>query len=34
LKYRLVNDADTEKRIVHHQLAEIALLRLSQELQP
>lgn len=34
LKYRLVNDAETEKRIVHHQLAEIALLRLSQELQP
>ena len=33
LNYRLLNDADSEKRIVHHQLAEIALLRLSQELQ-
>lgn len=32
LTYRLLNDPDTEKRIVHHQLAEIALLRLSQEL--
>ncbi|WP_407304740.1 2-oxo-4-hydroxy-4-carboxy-5-ureidoimidazoline decarboxylase [Acinetobacter sp.] len=34
LKYRLVNDPEIEKRIVHNQLAEIALLRLSQELQP
>lgn len=33
LKYRLVNDPDIEKRIVHHQLTEIALLRLVQELQ-
>ncbi len=33
LKYRLANDPETEKRIVHTQLAEIALLRLSQELQ-
>lgn len=33
LKYRLLNDVETEKRIVHHQLAEIALLRLSQELK-
>ena len=33
LKYRLDNDSETEKRIVHNQLAEIALLRLSQELQ-
>lgn len=32
LKYRLVNDPEIEKRIVHNQLAEIALLRLSQEL--
>ena len=34
LKYRLVNDPEIEKRIVHNQLTEIALLRLSQELQP
>ena len=33
LKYRLVNDPEIEKRIVHNQLAEIALLRLSQELK-
>ena len=33
LEYRLANDPETEKRIVHTQLAEIALLRLSQELQ-
>ena len=33
LKYRLLNDPETEKRIVHHQLAEIALHRLAQELQ-
>ena len=33
LQYRLLNDPETEKRIVHHQLAEIALLRLKQELQ-
>lgn len=32
LEYRLANDPDMEKRIVHNQLAEIALLRLSQEL--
>ena len=32
LKYRLVNDPEIEKRIVHHQLAEIALSRLAQEL--
>ena len=33
LNYRLVNDPDIEKRIVHQQLLEIALLRLSQEVQ-
>lgn len=33
LRYRLVNDPDTEKRIVHQQLLEIALLRLKQEVQ-
>ena len=33
LKDRLANDPETEKGIVHTQLAEIALLRLSQELQ-
>lgn len=33
LNYRLVNDPDTEKRIVHQQLLEIALLRLAQEVQ-
>ena len=33
LKYRLLNDIDTEKRIVHQQLTEIALLRLAQEIQ-
>lgn len=33
LTYRLSNDPDTEKRIVHHQLTEIALLRLVQELK-
>ena len=31
LNQRLTHDADTEKRIVHQQLLEIALLRLSQE---
>ena len=31
LHYRLVNDLYTEKRIVHQQLAEIALLRLEKE---
>lgn len=31
LNYRLDNDLDTEKRIVHQQLLDIALLRLSQE---
>lgn len=34
LQYRLLNDADTEQRIVQQQLSDIALLRLSQELQP
>lgn len=34
LNYRLVNDLYTEKRIVQQQLMEIALLRLSQEVQP
>lgn len=33
LTYRLLNDPENEKRIVHHQLAEIALLRLQQELK-
>lgn len=33
LNYRLVNDPYTEKRIVHQQLLEIALLRLSQEIE-
>lgn len=33
LNYRLVNDLETEKRIVHQQLLEIALLRLEQEVQ-
>lgn len=33
LKYRLTNDPEVEKRIVHNQLVEITLLRLSQELQ-
>ncbi|WP_216935738.1 MULTISPECIES: 2-oxo-4-hydroxy-4-carboxy-5-ureidoimidazoline decarboxylase [unclassified Acinetobacter] len=33
LKYRLLNEPEIEKRIVHNQLAEIALLRLSEELQ-
>ena len=32
LEYRLANDPEIEQRIVHTQLAEIALLRLSQEL--
>lgn len=32
LEYRLANDPEIEKRIVHTQLSEIALLRLSQEL--
>ena len=32
LNYRLLNDPEIEKRIVHHQLAEIALSRLAQEL--
>lgn len=33
LNYRLANDPEIEKRIVHQQLSEIALLRLSQEIQ-
>lgn len=33
LNYRLKNDPDIEKRIVHQQLLEIALLRLKQEVQ-
>ena len=33
LKYRLLNDKETEQCIVKHQLGEIALLRLSQEIQ-
>lgn len=33
LNYRLANDPEIEKRIVHQQLLEIALLRLSQEVQ-
>ena len=33
LNYRLMNDAETEQRIVHQQLLEIALLRLTQEVQ-
>ena len=33
LKYRLTNDLETEKRIVHQQLLEIAQLRLTQEIQ-
>lgn len=33
LKYRLLNDKETEQRIVKQQLGEIALLRLSQEIQ-
>ena len=33
LNYRLSNDPDIEKRIVHQQLLEIALLRLSQEIE-
>ena len=32
LNYRLSNDPEIEKRIVHQQLLEIALLRLSQEI--
>lgn len=32
LNYRLLNDVDTERRIVKQQLSEIALLRLTQEL--
>ena len=32
LKYRLLNDPETEQRIVKQQLGEIAMLRLSQEL--
>jgi len=32
LNYRLLNDPEIEKCIVHHQLSEIALLRLAQEL--
>lgn len=33
LNYRLTNDLDSEKRIVHQQLLEIAQLRLAQEIQ-
>lgn len=33
LTYRLANDLETEKRIVHQQLLEIALHRLEQEVQ-
>lgn len=33
LQYRLKNDPDIEKRIVHQQLLEIALLRLAQEFE-
>lgn len=33
LKYRLLNDKETEQCIVKHQLGEIALLRLSQEIK-
>lgn len=33
LNFRLVNDLESEKRIVHQQLSEIALLRLAQEIQ-
>ena len=33
LNYRLINDPEIEKRIVHQQLLEIALLRLQQEVE-
>lgn len=33
LNYRLTNDLETEQRIVHQQLLEIALLRLTQGIQ-
>ena len=33
LKYRLANDPEIEKRIVHQQLLEIAMLRLTQEIE-
>lgn len=33
LNYRLLNDSEMEKRIVHQQLLDIALLRLVQEIQ-
>ena len=33
LNYRLKNDPDIEKRIVHQQLLEIALLRLKQAVE-
>ena len=33
LNYRLVNDPEIEQQIVHQQLLEIALLRLTQEIQ-
>ena len=33
LNYRLTNDSKTEQRIVHQQLLEIALLRLTQGIQ-
>ncbi len=33
LNFRLLNDLESEKRIVHQQLSEIALLRLAQEIQ-
>ncbi len=32
LKYRLLNDVETEQRIVKQQLSEIAILRLTQAL--
>ena len=34
LNQRLSHDIDTEKQIVHEQLAAIALLRLSQGIEP
>lgn len=33
LNFRLINDLETEKKIVHQQLLDIALLRLTQEVQ-
>ncbi|WP_445115702.1 2-oxo-4-hydroxy-4-carboxy-5-ureidoimidazoline decarboxylase [Acinetobacter sp. WZC-1] len=34
LHYRLNNDPETERQIVHQQLMDIALFRLAQEIQP